>query len=122
MPANPYQQFMQQNVSTMTPTQLLIALYDKAEQELKKSIYYIESKDIQNANTSLLKVQEIVSMLDGSLKMKYEVSEGLTKIYSFLQDRLIMANIHKDAEVVREIIPFFSELKESFSLAVKKAH
>lgn len=122
MPVNPYQQFMQQNVSTMTPVQLLIALYDKAEQELKKSIFYIENKDIQGANTSLLKVQQIVAMLDGSLKMKYEVSEGLTKIYAFLQERLVQANIHKDSEVVREILPFFSELKESFTLAVKQGH
>ena len=37
---NPYQKYMQQNVTTMTPGQLVVALYDKAITELNKAILW----------------------------------------------------------------------------------
>ncbi|HOV41506.1 MAG TPA: flagellar export chaperone FliS [Oscillospiraceae bacterium] len=117
---NPYQKYMQQSVSTMTPLQLVIALYDKAEQELQKAIYYIENKDYANANNSIIKVQNIVSTLDASLKMKYEISENLASLYAYFKERLIQANIKKDTEILKELMPFFKELKESFEEISKK--
>ena len=104
---------MQQSVATMTPVQLLIALYDKAEQELNKAVYYIENNQIENASKSIIKVQDIVAMLDGSLKMKYEVSDNLTSLYQFFTEQLIQANIHKDISVIKSLIPFFTDLKDT---------
>ncbi|HNX64568.1 MAG TPA: flagellar export chaperone FliS [Oscillospiraceae bacterium] len=122
MPANPYQKFMEQSVSTMSPVQLIVALFDKSEQELKKAIYYIENNDFENVNKSLTKVQNIVLTLNGSLKMKYEISEQLSALYDYLNDQLVQANIHKDAEIIRQLIPFFSELKDSFVQVGKKGY
>ena len=122
MQANPYQQFMQQSVSTMTPVQLLVALFEKSEQELKKAVYFIDNKEVENANKSIIKVQDIVLLLDGSLKMKYQVSDNLSALYGYFKERLIEANIKKDAEIIKELIPFFSELKESFSEITKKGY
>ena len=122
MPANPYQKFMEQSVSTMSPVQLIVALFDKSEQELKKALYYIESSDFENVNKSLTKVQNIVLTLNGSLKMKYEISEQLSALYDYLYEQLVQANIHKDAEIVRQLIPFFSELKDSFVQVGKKGY
>ena len=122
MPANPYQKYMEQSISTMSPVQLVVALFDKSEQELKKAIYYIENKQIENANKSLTKVQDIVATLSSSLKMKYEISENLASIYDYLSEQLVKANIHKDIEIIKELIPFFSELKESFVQVGKKGY
>lgn len=122
MQANPYQKFMQQSVSTMTPVQLLVALFEKSEQELKKAIYYIDNNDIENANNSITKVQDIVSLLDGSLKMKYEVSDNLSALYGYFKERLIAANIKKDVEIIKELLPFFTELKETFGEICKKGY
>lgn len=122
MPSNPYQKFMEQSVSTMSPVQLIVALFDKSEQELKKAIYYIENNDFENVNKSLTKVQNIVLTLNGSLKMKYEISEQLSALYDYLYEQLVQANIHKDAEIIRQLIPFFSELKDSFVQVGKKGY
>ena len=122
MPANPYQKFMEQSVSTMSPVQLIVALFDKSEQELKKALYYIENSDFENVNKSLTKVQNIVLTLNGSLKMKYEISEQLSALYDYLYEQLVQANIHKDAEIVRQLLPFFSELKDSFVQVGKKGY
>ena len=67
MMQNPYQKYMNQVVTTMTPAQLLIALYDKAITELNKAILYIEDKNIPKAHNSIVRVSEIVDALDASL-------------------------------------------------------
>ncbi|MBE6838324.1 MAG: flagellar export chaperone FliS [Ruminococcus sp.] len=115
MQNNPYQKIMQQSVNTMTPVQLLIALYEKGEIELTKAVYYIENKDVPNAHNSIIKAQKIIQTLDSSLKEKYEVSKSLGSLYDYMYRRLIEANVKKDTEILKEIIPFFRELKETFS-------
>ncbi len=122
MQGNPYQKIVQQSINTMTPAQLLIALYEKSEMELNKAIYYIENKDIPKAHNSIIKVQKIVSALDGCLKTKYEISESLGALYDYLYAQLIQANIKKDVNIIKEIIPFFTELKETFTEVSKRGY
>lgn len=114
MQYNPYQKYMQQSVSTMTPAQMLIALYDKAVTELKKSIIYIDEKDYSAVNKSISKVEDIVDMLDSNLKVKYEISNNLAAIYDYLRRSLVQANIKKDKELIESLIPFFEELRDAY--------
>lgn len=122
MGANPYQNFMKQSVSTMTPVQLIVALFEKSESELKKAIYYIEHKDLAGANRSITRVQDIVSTLNGSLKEKYEISESLGALYEYFSQKLLQANLKKDTEILKELLPFFTELKETFGEISKKGY
>lgn len=122
MAANPYQDYMMQSVSTMTPGELLVALYEKAENELQKSIYFIQNGNLDRASHSLTRVQEIVATLDGSLKMKYPISDNLNQLYIFLAHQLVQANIKKDVKLIEELIPFFTDLKEAFSAITKKGY
>lgn len=120
MAYNPYNQFMEQSVLTMSPIQLIVSLYDKAEQELKKAVYYIDNNQLENANNSITKVENIVATLNSSLKTKYEISDNLAALYDYFAKRLIEANIKKDKDILNELIPFFQDLKESFSTIGRK--
>lgn len=120
MMQNPYQKYMNQVVTTMTPAQLLIALYDKAITELNKAILYIEDKNIPKAHNSIVRVLEIVDALDASLKEKYEISDNLAALYEFFREQLVQANIKKDPEILKSLIPFFQDLHDSFEEASKK--
>lgn len=122
MMSNPYQKYMEQSVSTMTPVQLVVKLYEKAETELKKAVIYIEKNNFEGANNSISRVQSIVDSLDGSLKIKYEISDNLTALYSFLRERLVQANIKKDTDIINELIPFFTDLKEAFTEVSRKGY
>lgn len=117
---NPYQQYVQQSVTTMSPAQMVIALYDKAEQELNKAIYYIDNNEIEKASKSILKVQDVVAMLDSSLKVKYEVGQNLASLYDFIMDQLLKANVSKDVEILKTLIPFFKDLKDAFTQISRK--
>lgn len=120
MMQNPYQKYMNHVVTTMTPAQLLIALYDKAITELNKAILYIEDKNIPKAHNSIVRVSEIVDALDASLKEKYEISDNLAALYEFFREQLVQANIKKDPEILKSLIPFFQDLHDSFEEASKK--
>lgn len=119
MVPNPYQKYMSQVVTTMTPAQLLIALYDKAITELNKAILYIEDKNIPKAHNSIIRVLDIVDALDSSLKEKYEISENLAALYGYFREELTHANVKKDTEILKRLIPYFQELRDAFFEASK---
>lgn len=116
---NPYQKYMQQSVTTMTPAQLVVALYDKAILELNKAVIYIEDKNIPKAHNSITRVSEIVDSLDANLKEKYEISQTLAKMYQYFREALVYANIKKDAQTLNDLIPMFTELRDAFKEAGK---
>jgi len=117
---NPYQKYMQQSVSTMTPGQMVVALYDKAITELNKAIYFIEEEpSIPKAHNSITRVADIVDTLDAHLKEKYEISKNLAAMYQYFRENLIQANIKKDAEILKMLLPFFKELRDAFAQASK---
>ena len=117
---NPYQKYMQQNVTTMTPGQLVVALYDKAIIELNKAVYFIEEEpSIPKAHNSIMRVAEIVDTLDAHLKEKYEISKTLADMYQYFRNTLIRANVKKDAELLKGLIPFFQEIRDAFAEASK---
>ena len=99
---NPYQKYIQQSVTTMTPAQLLLALYDKAITELQKSVIFIEEKDIPKAHNSLTRVSEIIDALDANLKVKYEISDHLSNFYQLVREKVVEANVKKDIELINE--------------------
>ena len=120
MQLNPYQKYMQQNVTTMTPGQLVVALYDKAIVELNKAVYYIEEEpSIPKAHNSIIRVTDIVDALDSHLKEKYEISQTLASMYQYFRETLIKANVKKDAELLKGLIPFFQEIRDAFAEASK---
>lgn len=110
---------MQQSVTTMTPAQLLIALYDKAITEINKAIIFIEDKDIPKAHNSITKAGDIIDALDAHLKVKYEISDNLAALYQYFRERLVQANIKKDPEILKEILPMITEIRNAFYEAGK---
>ena len=117
---NPYQKYMQQTVNTMTPGQIVVALYDKAITELNKAIYFIEEEpSVPKAHNSITRVSDIVDTLDAHLKEKYEISKSLAAMYQYFRENLVRANVKKDAEILKTLLPFFQELRDAFAEASK---
>jgi flagellar protein FliS len=115
MTANPYVKYKTAASVTMTPLEILVALFDKCIIECKKAVDYMETGRFVKANESLKRVQNIVDELRFSLDMKYEVSQNLRELYVFYRQALISANYKKDPSIVQALIPQFQELKDTFS-------
>ncbi len=115
MPLNPYNNYSEQAILTMTPGELLIKLFDETEKCMNLAIVYIETKDYVKSHNNLLKAQRIVKHLEETLVKDYNFSANLAKLYDFILARLQMANIKKDIELIKDALPIVSELRETFA-------
>ena len=84
MTRNPYATYKQQSVMTMTPGQMLIAVFDELIKQLNIAKISFESNNLTEINRSLLKAQKIIAELRTSLNFDYEISKNLNDIYNFL--------------------------------------
>ncbi len=115
MPINPYSNYSEQAILTMTPGELLIKLFDETEKCLNLAIHNIEVKDTVKAHNNLMKAQRIIKHLQETLVKDYDFSSDLNKLYDFILSRLQQANIKKDIQLISEALPLVTELRATFA-------
>ena len=116
---SPYQKYQQSSVQTASPAQLVVMLYDGAIRFLKQSIEGIETKNIEITNTNLIKTQKIVNELIASLNFDYPIAHDLLRIYEYMSQQLIVANLKKDKAIAQEVLEHLVELKEAWFQVAK---
>jgi len=120
MTTNPYETYKQQSVLTMTPGQMLVAVYDELIKQLNFAIISFEKNDITEINRSLQKSQRIINELRGTLNYNYEVSKNLADIYNFFNRAIMNANIKKDPADLKDVLQMVTELRDTFAEADKR--
>lgn len=118
---NAYNQYKENSVFTASPEELTLMLYNGLVKFIMRGMDSIERKDIQGANTNIIKAQNIVSEFMNTLDMKYELSGSLNSIYDYMLRRLIDANIAKDKEILNEVLGFANVLRDTWEQAMKIA-
>lgn len=116
---NPYGQYKQNSVMTASPQELTLMLYNGALKFIGKAKIFIEQKNIQKANESLIRAQDIIRELNITLNMDYEVSQNLRSLYTYIIERLVDANISKDIKVLDEVGEMITELRDTWKEAMK---
>ncbi|MBR1476929.1 MAG: flagellar export chaperone FliS [Lachnospiraceae bacterium] len=100
---NPYAQYSNNKIMTASPAELTLMLYEGAIKFNNIAEVAIEEKDVPKAHNNIVKTQNIISYLRNTLDMRYSVAQDFERIYSYLDRRLVEANIHKDAEILKEV-------------------
>lgn len=118
MITSPYEKYRQSAVQT-NPSQLLIMLFDGAIRFVRAGMVGIEERDYEKTNLNLGKAQNIMSELMVTLDFSYEVSNGLLKIYEYINYLLIQANIKKNQEHAKEALGYLVDLRETWATAGK---
>ena len=114
MPVNPYQQYQRQSVMTMTQGEMLTKLYDEVIKQMSGAKICLTEKDLSGVNNALQKAQRILFYLKSTLDFKYEISGNLDALYDFFIERIVQANLKKDAAMLDEIIPMIEVLRDTF--------
>ena len=114
MPVNPYQQYQRQSVMTMTQGEMLTKLYDEVIKQMSGAKICLTEKDLSGVNNALQKAQRILFYLKSTLDFKYEISGNLDALYDFFIERIVQANLKKDAAILDEIIPMIEDLRDTF--------
>ncbi|WP_419875551.1 flagellar export chaperone FliS [Candidatus Pristimantibacillus sp. PTI5] len=112
--------YIQNTIQSATPGQLLIMLYDGAIRFCRQGIEAIKEQRYSDANTNLLKVQDIISEFVITIDRANPVSENLIKLYEYFNSRLIEANVKKSIEPVEEVLGYLVDLKETWIQAAKQ--
>jgi flagellar protein FliS len=111
--------YLETAVQTASPAQLLIMLHDGAIRFGKKAIEAIQSRQYEEANDNLLRVQNIISELIITLDRSSPIAETLLRLYEYFQHLLIQANIKKSVEPIQETLGYIAELKETWVQAAR---
>ncbi|WHH61692.1 flagellar export chaperone FliS [Petroclostridium sp. X23] len=119
--ANGANQYLENAVLSASPEELTLMLYDGALKFMNQAIIHIQMKNIEKSHMTIVRAQDIFTELMSTLNMDYEMSQNLYSLYEFINNSLMQANIKKDTDLLREMITFTRELRETWAQAMKIA-
>lgn len=112
---NPYSAYKKQSVTTMTPMEIVVKLYSETERQLNRAVMFIEQKKIEDANNALNKSLDLIGALRSVLDLSLPIGQNLESLYAYFEKQIIAANMKKDAEMIKELLPMIAELKDAFT-------
>lgn len=111
--------YLEQKVMSAKPEELTLMLYDGIIKFIKQTKLFNEKKDVEESNRSNLKAQAIIEELRATLNMDVEISTNFEKLYTFMNERLVEANISKDNAILDEVLELATEFRDSWKEAMK---
>lgn len=119
---NAYTKYNDSKILTASKPELTLMLYDGAIKFCNIAILGIEQNDIEKAHTNIKKVQRIIEEFRSTLDMKYPVAEDFDRVYVYLLQRLLEANMKKDKEILEEVNTHLRSMRDTWKEVMKKAH
>ncbi len=109
-----YDTYQRNKIMTATPGELTLMLYEGAIKFANKAVMAIEKKDIPGAHVNIIKVQRIIEEFRATLNFKYPVAKDFDVVYEYLLRRLVEANIHKDTEILEEVLTHLRTMRDTW--------
>lgn len=109
---NPYQKYQMNSVMTASPAELTLMLYNGAIKYCNLAADAMEKKNRQESNKNLKKVQAIIGELRITLNHKYKVANDWDKLYLYIHQLLVEANIRQDRVKLEEALGLIRDFKE----------
>ncbi len=109
--------YYQTQVQSQSPVELVVMLYDGALRFMRTAADAIERRDLVGKRDAMSRTMAIVSELQSSLNLEAggEVAANLDRLYTYINERLIDANVRNAAEPVREAIKLMTPLRDAWS-------
>ncbi|MBP7059202.1 MAG: flagellar export chaperone FliS [Lachnospiraceae bacterium] len=118
--ANGYAAYKNSKVMTASPAELTLMLYDGAIRFCNIAMSAIDENDIQKSHTNIRKADAILEEFQLTLDHKYEVAEDFDKVYKYLRERLMWANVKKDKEILEEVLVHLRTMRDTWKEVIDK--
>lgn len=118
---NPYTQYNNSKVLTASPAELTLMLYEGAIKFCNIAIMGIEQKDVQKAHNNIIKVQRILEEFRSTLDRKYPVAEDFDRVYVYLLQRCLEANMKKDKAILEEVLIHLRSMRDTWKEVMRKS-
>ena len=119
-PANGYEAYARNKVTMASPAELTLMLYDGAIKFCNIALAAIEKRDFAKANINIQKAEKIIDEFRATLDFKYEVAKDFDNVYKYLAQRLIQANMKKDAEILEEVLKHLRTMRYTWKEVMEK--
>lgn len=115
---NAAQTYQSNQVTTATPAELTLMLYNGAIKFIKQAKGAIEIKNYARAHELCLKIQNILYELLSTLNKEYPIAQDFEKMYDYMLRRMIEANMRKDVAILTEVEDFFVQFRDTWKEAM----
>ncbi len=118
--------YKKNSMQTASPGELTLMLYNGCLKFIKQANKAIEENNVEARSHSIQRAQDIIRELMVTLKMDSEASENMMRLYDFILNRLIEANVKNDVKALHDaeelVIQFRDMWKEVIQLDRKERH
>jgi flagellar secretion chaperone FliS len=115
---NAAQTYQSNQVTTATPAELTLMLYNGAIKFIKQAKNAIHANEVAKAHEYCLKVQSILYELIATLNTEVPIAQDFEKMYDYMLRRMIEANMRKDVAILTEVEDFFVQFRDTWKEAM----
>lgn len=116
---NPYAAYQQNSVTTASPGEVTLMLYNGCLKFMKLAGQAIENKDYENKNINIQKAQKIITELMVTLNMDVEISKNMIIMYEYINHRLTEANVKNDRSILEEVEGLVVEFRDTWKQVIQ---
>ena len=116
---DPYAQYRENQLTTVTPGKTLVMAYDAAIRFARTASERMKEGKLDEQSANIRKAQNIIVEFMSTLDMRHDrrLAANLYGIYSYMFDRLTQASIRDDAGALSEAITMLTELRDTWAEA-----
>ena len=114
-----YQRYREDSLSTMTPGELLLLLYDELVKRLTLAELELSKENYPTFEAAVNKSLDIIRYLDDTLDRRYPISRNLDRLYDYFGYELSRVKAGRNGTELTRVKGMVSELRHSFRQADK---
>lgn len=119
MDSNAINAYQRNAIMTASPSELTLMLYEGAIKFCNIAMIAIEKKDFEKANNNIKKAQAIIMELRVTLDHNYPVWEDFERVYEYIYNRLVEANLQKDYEILEDALKYIREMRDTWKEVIR---
>ncbi len=118
---NPYAAYQNSKIQTASPAELTLMLYEGAIKFCNIALMGLEEGDNEKVHTNIVKAENIIIEFLDTLNYKYEVAKDFEKVYHYIYEVLVEANIKKDKELLEEALKHLRGMRDTWKEVMRLA-
>ena len=107
-------------IQTATQAELTLMLYEGAVKFANIALVALEKKDYATTNTNIQKCRNIIVELMTTLDHKYPVAEDFKRLYDYIYNLLVEANLKKDNELLERALEELRGIRDVWKEIMKQ--
>lgn len=115
-----YEQYNRNKIMTASPAELTLLLYEGAIKFCNVAIIGLEQNNMEKVHVNIKKVEDIIVEFQSTLDRKYPVAEDFDKIYKYIYELLVQANIKKDKALLERALEELRGMRDTWKEVMAK--